>query len=213
MENGAAVPTMPPAFDEQAQTWDMPFKGDKAKGKKQLGSDFVEGQAWRRNQNRAYLFDEERGQWELPETLEAVMRLTQRNPDATAKYIEDKANGPAVMQTLRLKLNGIIAILPEQLGGDKIARARSVAPMVEAGQVWLPHPSIASFDVEKFILEVIKFPRGAKDDRVDAMVQLLIMWKARMESVGWRLPAANLQGSGRGVEHVPDTASVVRQRF
>ncbi len=48
-----------------------------------------------------------------------------------AKLVEDKANGPAVISQLRRRVPGLIAVDPQ---GDKVARARAVAPDVEAGR-------------------------------------------------------------------------------
>ena len=51
------------------------------------------------------------------------------------KLVEDKANGPAVLSSLRREVAGLAAVDPK---GDKVARARAVAPEVEAGNVYLP---------------------------------------------------------------------------
>ena len=79
-----------------------------------------------------------------------------------AKLIEDKANGSAVIQMLPHEMAGLIAVNPE---GGKVARAAAVSPLIEAGNVYLPHPQFAPW-VDEFIEECAAFPNGAHDDQV-----------------------------------------------
>ena len=51
--------------------------------------------------------------------------------------------------------------------GGKVARAAAVCPLIEAGNVYLPHPDYAPW-VGDFIEECAAFPNGAHDDQVDA---------------------------------------------
>ena len=63
-----------------------------------------------------------------------------------------------MIQTLQNEIPGIIPVNP---GGGKIARAQAVSPFVEAGNVFLPHPSYAPWVLD-FIEECVKLPeRGA----------------------------------------------------
>lgn len=94
---------------------------------------------------------------------------------AQLKLVEDKANGPAIISTLRNKIPGLVAVEPD---GDKVARAYAVTPMMESGNVWLPHPAIAPW-VEQVKLELQQFPFGQHDDDVDALTQAL----RRMQSM------------------------------
>jgi predicted phage terminase large subunit-like protein len=57
--------------------------------------------------------------------------------------------------------------------GDKNVRAAAVSPLIEAGNVYLPHPLFAP-RVNDFIEECVAFPNGAHDDQVDAMTQALL---------------------------------------
>ena len=93
--------------------------------------------------------------------------------------IEDKANGPAVIQMLRAEIPGILPINPE---GGKESRLRAVSPLFEAGNVYLPDPSIAPW-VEDVIAELTVFPNGAHDDDVDAASQALNWLRARAGGV------------------------------
>src|SRR5258705_13421408 len=59
--------------------------------------------------------------------------------------------------------------------GGKIARAAAISPLIEAGNIYLPHPLYAPW-VTDFIEECAAFPNGAHDDQVDAMTQAILRW-------------------------------------
>ena len=159
----AAAP--PDQFDAIAMSWDCAFKDLE-------DSDYVVGQVWGRVGARRYLLDQVRGQMGFPATITAVTALAAKWPQAHLKLIEDKANGTAVIQTLQARTPGIVAVNPE---GGKVARAHAVSPFIEAGNVFLPEPNGAPW-VSDFIEECAAFPRGAHDDQVDAMTQMLNHW-------------------------------------
>jgi phage terminase large subunit-like protein len=56
--------------------------------------------------------------------------MSQRWPAAHLKLVEDKANGPAIIDALRNELNGIVAV---SVQGSKEARVHAAAPDLEAG--------------------------------------------------------------------------------
>lgn len=151
--------------DEVVQSWDCSFKDTK-------GSDFVVGTVWARRGANVYLLDKVHKRLTFTETLTAFAALTARWPQATAKYVEDKANGTAVIDTLKSKIPGIVAITPTE---SKYARANAVAPFIEAGNVWLPAPQVALPDVDpdSLIDEAAGFPNAAHDDQVDSTSQAL----------------------------------------
>lgn len=144
------------------QSWDMAFK-DKD------GNDYVVGQVWGTKGADRFLLDQIRARLDMPGTKEAVRQLSKRWPKAMAKLVEDKANGPAVIQELKHELEGLIEVTPE---GGKIARAHAVSPIIEAGNVYLPHPATAPW-VADFTQEAEAFPHARHDDQVDAMTQAL----------------------------------------
>lgn len=153
---------LPGAFDQVAQSWDMAFKDTKA-------SAYVAGQVWGRKGADKFLLDQDRDKRDFVSTLDAVRRLSKKWPQAGAKWVEDKANGPAVISTLKREIPGMIAVNPE---GSKEARAYAVSPQVESGNVYLPHPAIAPW-VWDFIEECAAFPNAAYADQVDTMTQAL----------------------------------------
>lgn len=153
----------PDKFDEIIQSWDMTFKDTKT-------ADFVVGQVWGRKGADKYLLDQVRDRMDFPATVQAVRSLSAKWPQARNKLVEDKANGPAVIATLKNEIPGLIAVNPE---GGKVVRAQAASPDIEAGNVYLPDPSVAPW-VHDFIEECAAFPNGANDDQVDAMTQALI---------------------------------------
>lgn len=156
------VAVLPIHFDKTVQSWDCTFKNTDS-------SDFVAGQVWARKAAQYFLFDQHHARMGFADTLRAVEAMTDKWPQARSKYIEDKANGTAVIEMLEKKLSGIIPVNPE---GGKEARANAVSPLFEAGNVYLPHPNMCPW-VEDLILEMISFPNAAHDDMVDAMTQAL----------------------------------------
>jgi predicted phage terminase large subunit-like protein len=151
--------------EEQVQSWDCTFKNLET-------SDYVVGQVWGRRGSAFVLLDQLRGRMDFPETVSAVRRLSNKWPHTIAKLIEDKANGSAVIQMLAHEIPGILPVNPE---GGKVARAAAVSPLIEAGNIFLPHPQRAPW-VNDFIEECAAFPNGAHDDQVDAMTQALLRW-------------------------------------
>ena len=154
-------------MDEQAQSWDYSFKDMQT-------SDYVAGQVWGRVGGYFLLLDQKRGRMDCPATVRAVRELSANWPSAIAKLIEDKANGSAVIQMLSRELPGILPVNPE---GGKVARAAAVSPLIEAGNIYLPHPQFKPW-VNDFLEECAAFPNGAHDDQVDAMTQVLLRWHA-----------------------------------
>lgn len=151
----------PGFWERSAQSWDMTFK------KTESGS-YVVGLVGARTGPNTYLIDCFRDRVEFTGAVKAVRDMTDRHPRVDAKLIEAKANGPAVMDTLRNEIPGII---PVEVEGSKEARAASSTARVEAGNWYLPHPLIAPWG-DAFIDELAAFPKGTHDDQVDAFSQL-----------------------------------------
>lgn len=151
---------LPDGLYDFVQSWDCTFKDAQS-------SDYVVGQVWARKGSSRYLLDQVRGRMSFTETLRAIRSLSAKWPQAVRKLVEDKANGTAVIDVLRKEIPGLIPVEPE---GGKIVRANAVTAVVEAGNVFLPDPSIAPW-VHDFVEEHTTFPNGANDDQVDAQTQ------------------------------------------
>jgi predicted phage terminase large subunit-like protein len=100
--------------------------------------------------------------------VSAIRTLVEKWP-AHGVLVEDKANGPAVISMLRHEISGLIAVNPE---GGKVSRAHAVSAVVEAGNVFLPHPRVAPW-VDGYLAELSIFPNGRHDDQVDQTTQAL----------------------------------------
>lgn len=156
-----AIPE-PEYFDRKIQSWDLTFKDKR-------DSAFAVGQVWATRGANKFLLDQVRDRMDFVATIKAIKMLSAKHQDVTEKLIEDKANGPAVISALRDEISGIIPIEPR---GSKEARAHAVSPLVEAGNVFLPHPSLAPW-VWAFIEETAAFPNSAYKDMTDTMTQAL----------------------------------------
>jgi predicted phage terminase large subunit-like protein len=149
-------------FDLVLASWDMTFKDTSQ-------SDYVVGQVWGFKGADSYLLDQVRGRWDFPETLRQVAALAAKWPDALLKIVEDKANGTAVLASLRRTIPGLV---PETPTESKTARAAAVSPLQESKNVHLPDPALAPW-VGDFVEECAGFPNAAHDDQVDTMSQAL----------------------------------------
>ncbi len=190
-----------PHFGRIVQSWDMAFSDTD-------GSDFVVGQVWGRFGADKYLLKQTRARMEFTDTVGAVRELTawvEENYPAHKthlKLVEDKANGPAVISALRRQVAGLIAVNPK---GDKVARARAIAPDVEAGNVYLPGMANAEgsgYDplqtpgwVCGLVDECAAFPNAAHDDQVDALSQALL--RLAGSGSGYRQKGGSGTESGR----------------
>jgi hypothetical protein len=178
-------------WDRKAQSWDMRF-GDSQKA----ASSYVVGQVWGWHGADSYLLAQVRGRFSFTQTLAVVRALSAFDPEATWKLVEPKANGPAVIDTLKLEISGWIEIEPE---GGKEVRAAAVSPRAERGEVILPasdtipcppfyveevrdatglivkriRHELEPTTVADWIHEAATFPAGAYDDQVDAFTQVI----------------------------------------
>jgi len=177
---GVAVPNDPkfPCRDEECvvlpddgvllQSWDMTFKGTD-------GTDFVAGGLWLHSGPNYYLVHQTCARMSFIETCRAVVEMSNRWPSALTKLVEDKANGSAVVNMLKLKFPGLVLVNPE---GGKEARAHATSGLFEAGNVFIPHPDLAPW-VPAYRTQIVTFPRGVNDDMVDQTTQALLRMKQR----------------------------------
>jgi len=150
-------------FDYISMSWDFTFKGTSK-------SDFVVGQVWGRKGANCYLLDQVRDKMEFTETLQAIRTLHAKWPKVREIIVEEAANGAAIINVLKKSIRGIIPYKPRE---SKEARASSVSPQIEAGNIYLPDPKLAHW-VHDYIEEWAIFPNGTNDDQVDTTTQMLI---------------------------------------
>lgn len=164
----------PARYENMVMSWDMTFKDSET-------SDYVVGQVWQKSGSEFYCIDQIRAQMDFTQSVQAVVNLKNKYPKCRTILIEDKANGPAIINTLKKKVSGIVPITPRE---SKTARAYSVTPFFEAGNVFykntLPH-------LNDTVEELAAFPNGSNDDTVDSMTQALNYFAER--------PKANVIGA------------------
>lgn len=153
------------------QSWDLSFKdGD--------GSDFVVGLVAAQIGAEIFVLDRFKAKASFVDSCRAIRDMARRYPTTSAILIEDAANGPAVLDTLKKDIPNIISVSPE---GGKQARANAVQGRFEARQIYLPTPFSRAGEsrpdrtwVEDLVTTCAAFPKGTYDDDVDALTQLII---------------------------------------
>lgn len=137
--------------------------------KKTVDGSFVAMHVWSKAGAKRFLRDRVHARMDFDESARALLSLIARWPDARAKIIEDKANGPAIISSLEaMGVSGLIAVSPE---GGKEARAQAMLPYHAAGNVYLPDGAPW---LDEYVQEHADFPLGATDDDVDAQSQALL---------------------------------------
>jgi predicted phage terminase large subunit-like protein len=162
-----------PEVDEMVLSVDCAFKDTKT-------SDFVSIHVWGRKGADKFLLHRLTERMGFGATVQAVKGVKATYPRAIAVLVEDKANGSAVIETLQGQIPGMIAIEPE---GGKTARAFAMQPEHEAGNIFLPDPSIAPW-VEGFIQTAGNFPNVPNDDDIDSMTQAINWFRTRERTMG-----------------------------
>lgn len=197
-------PDVPGAYlvhgcDELVISVDCAFKDTKS-------SDFVVMQVWARRGANVYLLDQVRKRLSFTETVTAFIALVARWPQASRRLVEDKANGTAVIDSLKSKIPGIVPVTPKE---SKYSRATAVAPFIEAGNVFLPEAKegVALFDAEELITEASAFPNGSHDDMVDAtsqaLAEMLLDGTGAQAWIAWIKKKAELTAAGMAEEEQP----------
>jgi len=162
-------------YKHMCQSWDLTFSD--------TGQSYVVGQVWQRIGSNFYLLDQLREKLDFPGTVNAIRRMSRKHPEAVTKYIEDKANGPAVISTLRDEIPGIV---PVSVRGSKEARLAAVSGLFEAGNVWIPEDKDCAW-VKEFIEELVIFPNSRNNDQVDTASQALFEMRRSTEDTNFRL--------------------------
>ena len=134
-------------------------------------SDFVAIGVWGKSGANVYLLDLINERMDFVRTLEVIRLMKRKYAEANMVLIEDKANGSAIISTLRQEIMGIVPVEPL---GSKESRAYAIQPFVMAGNVWLPKHAPW---VEDYLDQMMRFPKSSKDDMVDMTTQALVRLK------------------------------------
>ena len=162
------VVTVPAQFDQIIDSWDTALDG-------LTTSDDVAGGKWGRIGAQKFLLNQKCGKMNYPDTKRAVVEMRDSNYATSAILIERSANGPAIKSDLELEIPGIITIPTGKLSKEDRVKISDTVPyiaQVEAGNVFLPHPSLFPW-VEGFIEEHANFPKVKQDGQVDQSAQAI----------------------------------------
>lgn len=162
---------LPQKIDRLVLVMDCTFKGVST-------SDYVVAGIFAKSGSNTFFVDMIRGKWDFPETINQLRAFLKRYPYVQEKYIEDKANGQAVIDTLKNMIVGLIPITPHE---SKESRAYSVSNVIESGHVYLPENSPWK---ESALMELSVFPNGVNDDIVDVLVHALMKLYSQSQSTG-----------------------------
>jgi predicted phage terminase large subunit-like protein len=122
---------------------------------------------------RLYLLDRISGHWEFPALLENSGKFWRTCPDAQRMYVEAKASGLSLIQSLRTQGIRAVAWKPKDYGypDDKVGRVKEASWNIFNGDIWLPDPEIAPW-VDQVVDQCSAFTTDdthAHDDDVDAL--------------------------------------------
>jgi predicted phage terminase large subunit-like protein len=116
---------------------------------------------------RWFLIDVCRGRVDYPE-LKAMVQSLAKTWKARRVLVEDAGAGTMLVQELRSRVSGIVAIRPD---GDKVSRMAVASSQFEAGQVMFPERAAWLADLEA---ELFAFPGSKHDDQCDSISQALL---------------------------------------
>ena len=157
----------PPDCPVQVISVDAAFKGEER-------NDFVCVTVWGKSGEMYYLLSCRNEHLGFSGTLDAIRQARRTFPRARAVLIEDKANGPAVIEVLQREM----FCIPVDPKGGKTARVHAVSPAIESGHVSLPRSAPW---IEEYLDQWSAFPHGPHDDMIDSSTQAL-SWLFRVEA-------------------------------
>ena len=157
-------------FDVIVGSWDASFKDT-------TGADYCSGQVWGVRGAEFWLFPQQEAfifeQMSYMAFKQAIRQQKYKYPYISFLFIEETANGVAVINELQSEIGGINAVNPS---GGKIARAWAASADLCAGNCYLPDPSIAPW-IGGFVTRCARFPgdigKSGTDDDIDAWTQMV----------------------------------------
>lgn len=154
-------------FDKKIITGDLTFNGGP-------DSDYVSFQCWGKLGANKYLLDIVRGKWSYKVSKEMFKQFCIKN-NAPIKYVENKANGPALISDLEKEITGLVA-WPQKgspyMTASKVQRLHLVSQEYEAGLVYFPKDIEL---VDLFKEELLSFTENGSSTGNDDMVDTSTM--------------------------------------
>lgn len=152
------------------QSWDLTFgqieEGKATRGHSSGQGSYVAGHVYALIGRKFILVDRYHERATFTESVTAVLRFTAKWPQTSRVYVEKKANGAAMLNTLRKRAALVRPVTPE---GSKEVRALAAQPTVDEGNVAV----LDTVYTESMFQEFRDFPFGKNDDDVDAFTQAI----------------------------------------
>lgn len=152
------------------QSWDLTFgqieEGKATRGRGSSAGSYVAGHVYALIGRKFILVDRVHDRLTFTEQVSAVLRMSAKWPQTSRIYVEKKANGAAMLNTLRKRA---ALIRPVEPGGSKEVRALAAQPTVDEGNVAI----LDTVFTESMFQEFRDFPFGKNDDDVDAFTQAI----------------------------------------
>ena len=150
---------LPKQFQRVIMSVDATFKDGKA-------SDYVAVGVWGKTADeRVWLIDKRREKLAFMATAQAIADLRQKHRSVNRIYIEDAANGAALVDMLKKHFPAMEGVPPL---GSKEARAHAVSWVWTNNCVMLPDPT-EDPSIAQWVAEITSFPDVKNDDTVDCM--------------------------------------------
>ena len=156
---GPGEARLPAAFTRRLASLDCTFKDS-------AGTDMVAFTLWGQDAAGLWLIDLVNKRLDFSGTMDLITGLWPTWGFGEL-LVEDKANGSAVISTLKRAAAGFIVHAVNPLGG-KVARANAATPQFNQGRVWFPRQHPLS---QTLTGQMVKFPGDTYDDLVDSVTQ------------------------------------------
>jgi predicted phage terminase large subunit-like protein len=149
---------LPQTFDRKVISVDAAFKNLATSDYVAIGVIGIKGR-------KRFLLNVVNQHLDAAATEAEIRRQRDAHRPVSAVLVEDKANGPAVIQRLKVNIPGVIEINPQ---GGKTARMFSAAAEWQAGDWYIDRNAAWA---EPFVQQITMFPNAAHDDMCDMMSQ------------------------------------------
>ena len=167
---------LPRTFDSKIISVDCAFKDSPS-------SDFVAILVIGVRGSKRFILNAVNAHLDAAGTEAAIRRQRELHSPINAVLIEDRANGPAVIQRLKINVPGVIAINPE---GGKNGRMQAAAFGWQAGDWYVDRNAAWT---EPLVEQITVFPNAAHDDLADAMSQAAC-WLAKSTGLSFTMSNA-----------------------
>ena len=138
-----------------------------------------------------YILDILRGKWESPDLLKRASdfwnkHVTLDSSKIRGFYIEDKASGTGLVQTLQRSRDPVIPVLPVERTIDKLTRYQDVLPFIESGRVYIPESAPWVNDFLRECEEIQPDMKHRHDDQIDVLADLINLTLQKNSNFSWQ---------------------------